>query len=116
MHVTEAGKALVNTILTKNKEVKAKKLASAVSSTQHMAGEIVDDHFKYVKRGARSVFGGFGPGKAKTLLCFICGEHDNEMVSGIGRNDGAYYCREHKLIRGLSQQEQENQRSAYVGK
>ncbi len=110
MHVKEA----IAFTIRKNKEIKEARKKSAFSSASHLTDCIVDDHFKYGKRGAVSFLGGFGPGTAKQIKCHICQEHDSEMVSGIGANDGAYYCREHKSMRGLSQQEQDNQRSKYV--
>lgn len=112
MHVKDA----VKFTISKNKEIKQARKASSNKSAEHVVDEVVNDHFKYVKRGAVSFLGGFGPGTARQIKCHICNKHDNEMISGAGHNDGAWYCREHKSMRGLKQMEQDNERKKYVNK
>ncbi len=112
MHIKDA----VAFTIKKNKEIKQQRKESSFKSASHVADCVVDDHFKYSKRGSVSTVGGFGPGTARKIKCYICQEHDSEMVSGSGRNDGAFYCKEHKSMRGLSQTDQEFERSKYVNK
>lgn len=112
MHVKEAIKFTIE----KNKEIKQKRKESSLRSSFHLVDEVVDDHFKYNKRGSISRVGGIGPGTAWKIKCFICNKHHSEMVSGTGKYDGAYYCKEHKSIRGLSTNEQEHERSKHVNK
>lgn len=101
----------VKRVMEHNKKLKEERKKDSLRNVEAYVDEVADHHFRFIKSGAIIKIGGYGPGVKK--YCYICGEHDFEMVSGIGKNDGAYYCTKHKSIRGLALQEQEIIRSEH---
>lgn len=90
----------------KHKEYEAEKDRDIAREQKAFSKDLAGFVYNRIK-GVGQIFHGFGEGKARSILCSICEQHESQMFN---MKDGKWYCTEHRWFGDLNNGQQQKER------